>query len=198
MTKPTKRRIHSETNGNGAAETAAHDNGNGATATGVDLTPWIKASEAMFNGMMTLGQEMGENGISEANSNIIYEAMSKVEEEAKKLFNIRNFSEKLKSLFIQANTQFHLLFLSPDRSDVHANASSVLPFTKSEEIYSNWDKVLREISKNTGDSCWTVTAWWRLWTRSPHLRISITISPTPPGATGQGNGKSKSASTSRE
>jgi hypothetical protein len=60
MTKPTKRRIHSETNGNGAPETASHDSGKGAAANSVDLTPWIKASEAMFNGMMTLGQEMGE------------------------------------------------------------------------------------------------------------------------------------------
>ncbi|MFM9845387.1 MAG: phasin family protein [Dongiaceae bacterium] len=60
MTKPTKRKIHSETNGNGAAESAATGNGIGAAANSVDLTPWIKASEAMFNGMMTLGQEMGE------------------------------------------------------------------------------------------------------------------------------------------
>ena len=60
MTKPTKRRTHSEADGNGKPEAAAHDNGNAAVANGVDLTPWIKASEAMFNGMMTLGQEMGE------------------------------------------------------------------------------------------------------------------------------------------
>ena len=55
MTKPTKQKSHNG-NGNGATA-AATENG---TVSGVDLTPWIKASEAMFNGMMTLGQEMGE------------------------------------------------------------------------------------------------------------------------------------------
>ena len=58
MTKPTKQKSHSEGNGKEAAAAAAPGNGN--TAVNVDLTPWIKASEAMFNGMMTLGQEMGE------------------------------------------------------------------------------------------------------------------------------------------
>jgi hypothetical protein len=55
MTKPTKQKGHSG-NGNGAAATAAET----GTISGVDLTPWIKASEAMFSGMMILGQEMGE------------------------------------------------------------------------------------------------------------------------------------------
>jgi hypothetical protein len=58
MTKPTKQKSHGEGNGKEAAAAAAPGNGN--TAVNVDLTPWIKASEAMFNGMMTLGQEMGE------------------------------------------------------------------------------------------------------------------------------------------
>jgi hypothetical protein len=55
MTRSTKQKSHSG-NGNGAAAAAAET----GTISGVDLTPWIKASEAMFNGMMTLGQEMGE------------------------------------------------------------------------------------------------------------------------------------------
>ena len=55
MTKPTKQKSHNG-NGNGATATATET----GTVSGVDLTPWIKASEAMFNGMMTLGQEMGE------------------------------------------------------------------------------------------------------------------------------------------
>lgn len=55
MTKPTKQKSHNG-NGNGATAAAAET----GTVSGVDLTPWIKASEAMFNGMMTLGQEMGE------------------------------------------------------------------------------------------------------------------------------------------
>jgi hypothetical protein len=55
MTRSTKQKSHSG-NGNGATAAAAET----GTISGVDLTPWIKASEAMFNGMMTLGQEMGE------------------------------------------------------------------------------------------------------------------------------------------
>ncbi|HVR68339.1 MAG TPA: phasin family protein [Verrucomicrobiae bacterium] len=55
MTKPTKQKSHNG-NGNGATAAATET----GTVSGVDLTPWIKASEAMFNGMMTLGQEMGE------------------------------------------------------------------------------------------------------------------------------------------
>jgi hypothetical protein len=55
MTKSTKQKSHSG-NGNGATAAAAET----GTISGVDLTPWIKASEAMFSGMMTLGQEMGE------------------------------------------------------------------------------------------------------------------------------------------
>ena len=41
--------------------------------------------------------------------------MGKVEEQVKNIFNVRIFSEQLKSLFIQANIQFHLLTLSPDQ-----------------------------------------------------------------------------------
>ena len=90
------------------------------------------------------------NGFSNETITVVEDQINEIERQAKLFFTTRRFSEKLKSLFIQANTQFHLLFLSPDRSDVHANASSMLPLTKSEEIYSNWDQVLREISKNTG------------------------------------------------
>lgn len=60
MTKPSKRSVHSEKNGNGKPEAVVHGHGTSSVANGVDLTPWIKASEAMFTGMMTLGQEMGE------------------------------------------------------------------------------------------------------------------------------------------
>ena len=58
MTKPTKQKSHGEGNGKEAAAAAAPGNGN--TAVNVDLTPWIKASEAMFNGMMSFGQEVSE------------------------------------------------------------------------------------------------------------------------------------------
>ena len=76
--------------------------------------------------------------------------MIKSKNRQKTVFNVRIFSEGLKSLFIQANIQFHLLSLSPDTSDRHANANSFFSLTKSEEIYSNWDQVMQEISKNTG------------------------------------------------
>jgi hypothetical protein len=62
MTKPTRHRSHSG-NGNGGAAAGrdnGQDSGRDARINGVDLTPWIKASEAMFNGMMSLGQEMSE------------------------------------------------------------------------------------------------------------------------------------------
>jgi hypothetical protein len=62
MTKPTRHKSHSG-NGNGGAAAGrdnGQDSGHGARINGVDLTPWIKASEAMFNGMMSLGQEMSE------------------------------------------------------------------------------------------------------------------------------------------
>ena len=55
MTRSTKQKSH-RGNGNGATAAVAET----GTISGVDLTPWIKASEAMFSGMMTLGQEMGE------------------------------------------------------------------------------------------------------------------------------------------
>src|SRR5262245_52793560 len=60
MTKETKRKTHSEETREGASPFAVPGNGNGGAANGVDLTPWIKASEAMFNGMMTLGQEVSD------------------------------------------------------------------------------------------------------------------------------------------
>jgi hypothetical protein len=63
MTKETKRKTHE---GNG--ETAG--NGNGSAANGVDLTPWIKASEAMFNGFMTLGQEVSDFATSRLRENM--------------------------------------------------------------------------------------------------------------------------------
>ena len=60
MTKETKRKTHSGGNGEGTTAFAVPGNGNGNVANSVDLTPWIRASEAMFNGMMTLGQEVSE------------------------------------------------------------------------------------------------------------------------------------------
>jgi hypothetical protein len=68
MTKETKRKTHSV--GNGEGTTAVPGNGNGGAANGVDLTPWIKASEAMFNGMMTLGQEVSEFATSRLRENM--------------------------------------------------------------------------------------------------------------------------------
>ncbi len=90
------------------------------------------------------------NGITEEVVNSLAAELDTVEIQSKMFFNTQRFSEKLKTLFIQADTQFHLLFLSPDRNDMRANVSSAVPFTKSEEVFSNWDRVLREISKNTG------------------------------------------------
>jgi hypothetical protein len=76
--------------------------------------------------------------------------MSRVEEQTKNSFNIRIISEQLKSLFIQANIQYHLLSLSPDKSDRLANAGSFFSLVKREEIFSYWDQAWQEISKNTG------------------------------------------------
>ena len=63
MTKETKRK--SEGNGDATA-----GNGNGGAGNGVDFAPWIKASEAMFNGMMTLGQEVSEFATSRLRENM--------------------------------------------------------------------------------------------------------------------------------
>src|SRR5262245_14002252 len=62
LTKDTKRKI----DGNGDALAG---NGNGAI-NGVDFAPWIKASEAMFNGMMTLGQEVSDFATSRLRENM--------------------------------------------------------------------------------------------------------------------------------
>lgn len=86
----------------------------------------------------------------ESIANLLAYEISKIELQAKLFFDIRSFSEKLKSLFVQANTQFHLLFLNPDKSEGQTSAISTLPLTKNEEIFSNWDQVMQEISKNTG------------------------------------------------
>lgn len=83
-------------------------------------------------------------------ANKLANAMSRIEEQAKNFFNTHIFSEQLKSLFIQANIQFHLLSLSPDRNEKHANASSFFSLTKSMEIFSDWDQLMQELSKNTG------------------------------------------------
>lgn len=76
--------------------------------------------------------------------------MMRIEEQTKNSFNVRIVSEGLKSLFIQANIQFHLLSLSPDKSDRHTNAGAFFSLVKREEIYSYWDQAMQEISKNTG------------------------------------------------
>jgi hypothetical protein len=89
-------------------------------------------------------------GIPEDLINKIASEMSRIEEQIKNSFNIRIFSEQLKSLFIQANIQYHLLSLSPDKSDRHANAGSFFSLVKREEIFSYWDQAWQEISKITG------------------------------------------------
>ncbi|MCX6557541.1 MAG: hypothetical protein NTW95_08965 [Candidatus Aminicenantes bacterium] len=88
--------------------------------------------------------------IPEGIASKLADALAKIEGQAKNAFNIRMVSEQLKSLFIQANIQFHLLFLSPYRNEGHGDASSFFALTKSEEIYSKWDLVMQEISKNSG------------------------------------------------
>ena len=70
MTKDTKRKAHSEENGEGATAFAMSGTGNGNVANSVDLTPWIKAGEAMFNGMMTLGQEVSDFATSRLRENM--------------------------------------------------------------------------------------------------------------------------------
>jgi hypothetical protein len=77
-------------------------------------------------------------------------AISRVEALAQNKVNVRILSEQLKSLFIQANIQFHLISLSPERKNGQANADSFYGLTKSEEVFSKWNQVLGEISKNTG------------------------------------------------
>ncbi len=138
-----------------------------------ELTPDLKALEAMARSLIAVGNDKFAlvffqrdtlplfdiskvadhclmNGIRLAMIDFLKEEMLKVEFRAKSVFNISPFSEGLKTLFIQANTQFHLLFLSPDRSDSQGNASLSLSLTKNEELFSNWDVVMQKISKNTG------------------------------------------------
>ncbi len=88
--------------------------------------------------------------IPETMVSALADAMIKIEAEAMSVLNVRRLSEELKSLFIQANTQFHLLFLSPEKNDGQADAASSLALTRSQEIFSNWDQVMQEISKTTG------------------------------------------------
>jgi hypothetical protein len=88
--------------------------------------------------------------IPENITNELANAMLKIEEQEKRNFDVHIFSEQLKSLFIQANTQFHLFSLSAYKSDGQANANSFFSLTKSEVIFSKWDHVMNEISKNTG------------------------------------------------
>ena len=76
--------------------------------------------------------------------------MLNIEEQVKNIFNVHIFSEQLKSLFIQANIQFHLLSLSPDRSERRASADAVFSLTKNKEVFSNWDQIMGEISKISG------------------------------------------------
>jgi hypothetical protein len=59
MTKDTKRKTHAEAEAGHTAHHAAATNGEG-NGNAVDFAPWLKASETMFNGMMTIGQEVGE------------------------------------------------------------------------------------------------------------------------------------------
>ena len=78
------------------------------------------------------------------------DALLRIEEQEKKRLDVHGFSEQLKLLFIQANMQFHLLSLSPYKIDGRANANTFFALTKSEEVYSKWDQVMHEISRNTG------------------------------------------------
>lgn len=78
------------------------------------------------------------------------QAMAKIEEQRKSSFDVRLFTEQLKSLFIQANAQFHLLSLNPFKNDEHANVNSFFSLTKNQEVFSKWDHVMREISLSTG------------------------------------------------
>jgi len=87
---------------------------------------------------------------SDSYTNELAAAMTRVEEQAKNIFSVRIFSEKLKSLFVQANIQFHLLSLSPDRSERQADANAIFSLTQNMEIFSNWDQIMQEISKISG------------------------------------------------
>lgn len=89
-------------------------------------------------------------GISEGLTNDLAAAMTRVEEQSRKAFTVRALTEKTRSLFVQANIQFHLLSLSPDRSERQAEANSVFALSKNMEVYSNWDQVLNEISRVSG------------------------------------------------
>ena len=77
-------------------------------------------------------------------------AMLKTEEQTKNALNTRIFTEQIKSLFIQANIQFHLLYLTPFESDRHGNANAFFSLTQNKEIFSNWDYILQELSRISG------------------------------------------------
>ncbi len=138
-----------------------------------ELTPDMKSLEAMARSLITVNNDkfalvffqrdtlplfdisqVGDhcllNGIRVEMVDFLKDEMLKIEFQAKSVLNISKLSERLKSLFIQANTQFHLLFLSPDRSDSQSHAGQTLSLTKSEELFSNWDLVMQKISANTG------------------------------------------------
>lgn len=90
------------------------------------------------------------NGFSNETIAMVEDQISEIERQVKTFLNFDSFSQKIKSLFIQANTQFHLLFLSSDKSDGPIDVSAKNPSTKNEAVFSNWEQVMREISKNTG------------------------------------------------
>jgi hypothetical protein len=89
-------------------------------------------------------------GIPEGLANKMAGAIARVEAQVKSIPNVRFLSEQTKALFIQANIQFHMLSISPDRNDGHANVTSLRSLTKSEEVFSKWDQVMRELSQSTG------------------------------------------------
>ncbi|MBN2400046.1 MAG: hypothetical protein JXI33_06870 [Candidatus Aminicenantes bacterium] len=138
-----------------------------------ELTPDMKALEAMARSLIAVNNDkfalvffqrdtlplfdisqVGDhcllNGIRIEMVDFLKDEMLKIEFQAKSVLNMSKLSERLKSLFIQANTQFHLLFLSPDRSNSQSHAGQTLSLTKSEELFSNWDLVMQKISANTG------------------------------------------------
>jgi hypothetical protein len=90
------------------------------------------------------------NGFSNETITVVEDQINEIERQVKTFLNFDSFSQKIKSLFIQANTQFHLLFLSSDKSDGPIDVSSKNPSTKNEAVFSNWEQVMREVSKNTG------------------------------------------------
>jgi hypothetical protein len=138
-----------------------------------ELTPDLNALEAMARSLLAVQNEkfalvffqrdslplldserVGDhcllNGIRQPAIDALKEAMTKIETQAKSIFDLRDLSAALRALFIQANTQFHLLFLAPDRGDSQGLAGLGPAFTKAEEVFSGWDLVMRQISESTG------------------------------------------------